>query len=143
MTFAESFSLSGNLSLSRNRLVRYGIIDNGSRVTLDGNPIAGFPDALGNVRLTYHNDVITASLLAKYVGSFYTDNFKKEENKNDAYTVFNADILYRLPRVFDTELTVRGEVRNLFNNLYLASGEGNAFFPAAERNYLIGLTLNL
>lgn len=143
LTLTESFTISGNLSLSRNRLVRYTIIDNGSRVTLDGNPIAGFPDALGNVRLTYHNDVITASLLAKYVGSFYTDNFKNEYNKNDAYTVFNAEILYRLPRVFDTELTVRGEVRNLFNNLYLASGEGNAFFPAAERNYLIGLTLNL
>ena len=143
LTFAESFTLGGNLSLSRNRLVRYSVIDHGARVTLDGNPISGFPDALGNLRLTYHNDVITASVLGKYVGSFYTDNFRNEENKNDAYTVFNVEILYRLPRVFDTELNVRGEVRNLFNNLYFASGEGNAFFPAAERNYLIGLTLNL
>jgi iron complex outermembrane receptor protein len=143
LQFAEFFTLTGNLSLSHNRLVRYSVIDNGASVTLDGNPIAGFPDALGNLRLSYRNDVISASVLAKFVGPFYTDNFKNENNKNDAYTVFNGEFLYRLPKVFGTEVRLRAEVRNILNNLYFASGEGNAFFPAAERNYLVGLTLNL
>ncbi len=141
--FAEFFTFSGNFSLSRDRHVHYSVIDNGSRVTLDGNPIAGFPDALGNLRVTYRNDAVTASVLAKYVGSFYTDNFKNEKNKNDAYTVFNGELLYRLPKVFDTELRLRAEIRNIFNNLYFASGDGSAFFPAAERNYLVGLSLGL
>jgi iron complex outermembrane receptor protein len=140
---AEFLTVTGNLSLSRDRLVHYSVIGNGSRVTLDGNPIAGFPDALGNLRLSYHNNALTASVLAKYVGSFYTDNFKNEDNKNDAYTVFNGEVLYRLPKVFDTQVQVRAEVRNILNNLYFASGDGNAFFPAAERNYLVGLTLDL
>jgi iron complex outermembrane receptor protein len=140
---AEFLTVTGNLSLSRDRHVHYSVIDNGMRVTLDGNPIAGFPDALGNLRLSYHNNALTASVLAKYVGPFYTDNFKNENNKNDAYTVFNGELLYRLPKVFDTQVQVRAEIRNIFNNLYFASGDGNAFFPAAERNYLVGLTLDL
>ena len=141
VNFLEGFALSGNLTLSRNRLVRYRVLDhNGSFVTLDGNPIAGFPDALANLRLTYRNDDLTASATMKHVGSFYTDNFKNELNRNDAYTVFNFELLYRTPRIWNTEFILRGEVRNIFNTLYFSSGEGNAFFPAAERNYLVGIT---
>ncbi len=40
-------------------------------------------------------------------------------------------------------LTLRGEVRNLFDALYNMSGEGEEFFPAAERNYIIGMSLQL
>jgi hypothetical protein len=50
--------------------------------------------------------------------------------------------MYRLPWALGVRLTVRGEARNLLNRLYFAGGEGNAFFPAAERNYLIGITTN-
>jgi outer membrane receptor protein involved in Fe transport len=109
-------------------------------MNLDDNPIAGFPNALGNLRFTCRDDLITTSIVAKYVGSFYTDNFKNEENKNDAYTVINAEILYNLPRILNSNFLVRGEVRNLFNRLYSMNGEGNAFFPAAERNYILGIT---
>lgn len=143
VTFADAFTASGNFTLSRNRLIHYSIIENTVRIHLDGNPIAGFPAVLGNLRFTYRGERVTTSLLAKHVGSFYTDNFKNEKNKNDAYTVFNAEFLYHLPEVFSTEFTLRGEVRNVFNALYFMSGEGNAFFPAAERNYLIGITANL
>jgi outer membrane receptor protein involved in Fe transport len=86
---------------------------------------------------------VHASVLMKYVGSFYTDNFKNELNKNDAYTFFNLELLYTTPQFLNSELTFRGEVRNIFNNLYFMSGEGNAFFPAAERNYLLGITARL
>ncbi len=143
MTLMEAFMVSGNITISRNRLIRYTVIENGAEVNLARNPIAGFPDVLGNVRLTYRNDAFTGSLLAKYVGSFYTDNFKNENNKNDAYTVFNAELLYTFLQHSSVELTLRGEVRNIFNNFYFASGEGDAFFPAAERNYLLGLTVGL
>jgi outer membrane receptor protein involved in Fe transport len=112
-------------------------------VALDGNPIAGFPDVLGNLRGTYRDDRFTGSLSVKYVGSFYTDNFKNARNQNDAYTVFNAELLYSTPRVLGVNLTLRGEVRNILNRLYCMNGEGDAFFPAAERNYVFGVTLNL
>ncbi|MBS4028238.1 MAG: TonB-dependent receptor [Ignavibacteriales bacterium] len=138
----EHFSAAGNLSLSRNRLIQYSTYENGVEDKLDGNPIAGFPNVLGNLRLTYRAEQLTTSLLSKYVGSFYTDNFRNEENKNDAYSVFNLETSYAF-KFNGGVLTFRGEVRNIFNRLYFMSGEGNAFFPAAERNYLLGVTANL
>jgi iron complex outermembrane receptor protein len=139
-----NISLSGNATYSRNRLVKYSVIaNNGIRVSLDNNPIAGFPDLLANIRLTYSDDSFTASMTAKHVGAFFTDNFKNALHKNDAYSVFNAETSYRLPEVFKTVLTVRGEMRNIFNLLYTMSGEGQEFFPAAERNYLVGITAQL
>ncbi len=137
-------ALSGNFTLSRNRLVRYRIVDdNGSLVSLDGNPIPGFPDMLGNLRCTYRDDRFTGSLSIKYVGSFYTDNYENAVNRNDAYTVMSAEILYHAPRVLGVDFALRGEVRNLFNTLYFMNGEGDAFFPAAERNYVFGVTIGL
>ncbi|MBI3363522.1 MAG: TonB-dependent receptor [Ignavibacteriae bacterium] len=143
-TLSSTFQLSGNVSLSRNRLIRYSLIDDsGTRVSFDDNPIAGFPDVLGNVRLTYKTESVTSSIVTKYVGEFSTDNSNNETRKNDAYTVVNTEFLYRLPRVLGSQFTLRGEIRNIFNNLYFQNGEGDAFFPAAERNYICGITANL
>ncbi|MEK6565403.1 MAG: TonB-dependent receptor, partial [Bacteroidota bacterium] len=136
----ELLSVSGNFTLSQNRLVRYKDFSSGTLLTLDGNPIAGFPDVLGNLRLSYADELLTASLSGKYVGSFYTDNFKNEANKNADYVVFHGNAAYWLPAF---GITLRGEVRNLFNRLYLMSGEGKAFFPAAERNYIFGIAVQL
>jgi iron complex outermembrane receptor protein len=138
--FLQQATLSGNLSFSRNRLVRYIIIENSQTTLLSGNPIAGFPDLLANLRLSYKIGNLTSSVTAKYVGPFYTDNFKNEENKNDPYTIFNAEFLYKVSDIFGMELLLRGEVRNIFNRLYFMSGEGNSFFPAAERNYILGIS---
>ena len=139
----NALTISGNFTLSHNRLIHYSTVNGSSIISLDGNPIAGFPDFLANVRLTYHNDVVTGSLITKYVGPFYTDNFKSEANKNNDYTVFNIELLYRLPRIINSEFILRAEIRNLFDRLYFANGIGNSFYPAAERNYLLGITANL
>ena len=137
-------SVSANATFSMNRLVRYSVIDDsGNRVTLDGNPVAGFPDVLGNLRLTYDDGIWSGSVAARYVGPFYTDNDRNVENRNDAYTVCNAEFLYRIPFASHMVIELRGEVRNVFNSLYFMNGEGNAFFPAAERNYLIGTRIAL
>ena len=152
VAFLHGFQLSGNVAVSKNELVRHavfvGVMDTSGVTTyvpqsLDGNPIAGFPDVLGNLRFSYSSGDFYGSLLAKYVGSFYTDNFKNDASMNDAYFVMNGDVQYRFPKAFGIELKLRGEVRNIFNRLYFMSGEGNAFFPAAERNYLLGLSVTL
>ncbi len=144
LSVLKNLTISGNFSLSTNTLIHYTVLgDSNQPVMLDGNPIAGFPDALGNLRLTYRDDRLTGSISFKYVGAFYTDNFKNPQNKNDTYTVANAQLLYTFPHVFGVNLGLRGEVRNIFNRLYFLSGEGDTFFPAAERNYVLGVTLNL
>ncbi|OLD74710.1 MAG: hypothetical protein AUI33_06050 [Ignavibacteria bacterium 13_1_40CM_2_61_4] len=145
---APRLTLSGNFTYSINRLVRYSVIDElgyiqqGALVSLDDNPIAGFPDVLANLRITARDRGMTASIDAKYVGAFYTDNFKNEVNRNDAYLVFNAQLLPAPVGIAGVDLTLRAEVRNIFNKLYFLGGEGDAFFPAAERNYLMGITTN-
>ena len=146
------FTLSGNMTFSHNRLIDHteyvSQTDTSGNTTevpqsLNGNPIAGFPDFLANIRITYHYSSITSSLVYKYVGPFYTDNFKNEANKNDEYSIINFEFLYKLPRMFGSDISVHAEVRNLLNTFYTMNGEGDQFFPAAERNYLMGLTLNL
>jgi len=139
---SESFDASGNLTLSSNRLIKYQDYDeNDQLVSLDGNPISGFPDILANVRVAYHTADCSVALSGRHVGSFYTDNTKDGQKKVDAYTVFDLDGSYEIRRdVSGLSLTVRGQVRNLFDKLYMASGQGIEFFPAAERNFTIALT---
>ena len=114
-----------------------------TRIRLDGNPIAGSPDFMGNARLSYSSGETNASIGVKYVGDFYTDNTKNNLLKNDAYAVVNASLSYRLSLGAGVFLTLRGEVRNLFDALYTMSGDGQEFFPAAERNYILGMSLQL
>lgn len=133
----------GNVAISRNRHIRYTVYEDGTPAVYDGNPVAGFPDLLANARLTYHDKSFSASVSAKYVGPAYTDNSRTERRRNDAWTVWNLDLLADLPEFAGVQITLRGEVNNLFNALYFMYGEGDAFFPAAERNYMIGMSVLL
>jgi iron complex outermembrane receptor protein len=138
--------LSGNASLSTNYIVDFSVVDSVSgstvyRTSLNNNPIAGFPGVTANFRITYQQGRSSASIVAKHVGAFYTDNFKSATNRNDAYTVLNFESLLTLTGFGTSEISLRGEVRNLLNTLYMQTGEGNAFFPAAERNYLVGVAV--
>jgi iron complex outermembrane receptor protein len=142
------FSINGNTTISYNRLVSYAVVDSSSngivyRHNLNGNPIAGSPDFMANLRLIYLYHEWNASIDAKYVGAFYTDNTKNELEKNDSYIVVNAVMTYRFVFGSGVYLTVRGEVHNLFDALYMMSGEGQEFFPAAERNYVFAMSLQL
>jgi iron complex outermembrane receptor protein len=148
MDLTSGFTLSGNSTVSYNRLISYSVVDGVIdgivyRHSLDGNPIAGSPDLMGNFRLSYRYSDLDASVDAKYVGDFYTDNTKNNLLKNDAYTVVNATMSYRITLESGVFLTLRCEVRNLFDALYTMSGEGEEFFPAAERNYILGMSLQL
>ena len=141
-------SVNGNATVSYNRLVSYSVVEGVSqgivsRVSLDGNPIAGSPDFMGTLRLSYRYSSVYTSLDAKYVGDFYTDNTKNNLLKNDAYAVVNAMLSYRFILGSGVILIVRAEGRNLFDRLYTMSGEGMEFFPAAERNYIFGMSLQL
>jgi iron complex outermembrane receptor protein len=135
--------LSGNLTLSENRLVRHSVLDaDGNMVSLDGNPVAGFPDFLANIRAEYGAGPATISADGKYVGPFPTDNTNNAERRNSPFWVVNAGLVLR-PGGIAGALAFRAEARNIFNRLYFQNGEGDAFFPAAERNYLIGVTAQI
>ena len=140
-----------NATWSRNRLEKYSVFDGSTRVSLDGNNIAGFPDFLANARATYRREGFVASLSLQHVGEFYSDNFQNSgSGKTDpsrtisAYTVAQASLSYRFalaPLVQSMELSI--QVNNLFNTIYVANGEGEEFYPAAERNVFASLKFDL
>jgi iron complex outermembrane recepter protein len=135
---------SANATFSVNRVVDYTFQTGDGSLSLAGNPIAGFPGMLANVRLDCVAGDFAASASARYVGAFYTDNFRNEANKNDAYAVVNVDASYTVRRVFGVpSIRVRLQVNNALNALYSASGIGREFFPAAERNVFFGVEIQL
>jgi iron complex outermembrane receptor protein len=165
----DNLELAGNTSFSKNELTSYTSylklrnISTGKKeivgVKLDGNRIAGFPDVIANARLTYRYEGFTGSLLLQYVGDQFTDNFgdmktavvnnktyelRTYDNKVDAYTVVNLTASYRVAEVFGLNgVELKLQVNNLFNKLYAMYGNGTEFFPAAERNAFVGLSINL
>lgn len=135
--------LSGNATLSRNRLIRHSVLDDaGNRVVLDGNPVAGFPDFLANLRAAVALGASDFFLDLRHVGAFYTDNTKDAVRRNSPFWTADATLLLRPGGGFSWA-TLRFEARNLFDRLYFQHGEGDAFFPAAERQFLLGLRADL
>ena len=166
---SKNIELVLNGSLSKNYIskgVSYTsytdpVTGNSSVLTLDlaNNTISGFPKATFNGILKINYENLFVQLSAKYVGEFFTDNYGTRltelnnlypgltdysDNRVDAYFVANLFASYDLSfESFAKQLRFYFQVSNLFNNLYAANGIGKEFFPAAERNLLIGLQLGL
>ncbi len=147
-------------TLSRNRIVEYTYYtDAGTALSLNGNPVAGFPERLLSGFLRYQRGNIQAQLLLRHVGKFYSDNFGDKlaeyaaqdptvadyrDNVVDPYTVVDADLRWSIPNVLGLRNAVlRLQVNNLFNALYAAGAEGRHFFPGAERFIFVGVDLEL
>ncbi len=134
------FSVNGNVSYSNNRLILYSVYNwSGDEAVLDGNPIAGFPDWLANLRFNYIWNDLYASLSGRYSGKMYTDNFANEAHTVDPFFLLNFDARWKPDIARLRGLSVQLKLNNLLNTKYLAYGEGESFFPAATRNGFIGI----
>ncbi len=126
-----------------------------AEIDLSKNKISGFPEILVNGSVKFQFENLLTMLTARYSGEFYSDNFDEnlnellqiypgftdyQDNKVDAY--FTADLfasyVFKLNSNLKT-IKIFGEVNNLFDELYAAYAIGGEFFPAAERNFLIGI----
>ncbi|MBZ0200234.1 MAG: TonB-dependent receptor, partial [Ignavibacteriaceae bacterium] len=128
-------------------------------IDLSGNKISGFPEILSNFGISYSKSGLIAKLNGKYVGAFYSDNYDGKlenylaanpgfvsytDNKNDAYFTADFFVSYEtniLKALGNTKIFF--QVNNIFDNLYSAYAIGGEFFPAAERNFLAGLQVEL
>jgi iron complex outermembrane receptor protein len=126
---------------------------------LTDNEIGGFPSTTFNAILRFRYEDLSLQFFAKYVGEFYTDNYadnlekylneypgiiEYDDNLLESYFVANviANYEFELMPVFK-KVKLFVQVNNIFDNLYASYGIGKEFFPAAERNYLVGLTVGL
>lgn len=153
--------LYANGTFSQNKIITYNYaLNDGTTIALDGNRIAGFPDAMSAFTLNYKISEFNLLLSANYVGSFMTDNFGDllttdsriktnlgggyyADNKVDSYYFMNANLSYNFTDFMGTQgIRVHLQINNLTNNLYAAAGEGGQFFGGAERNFFIGAELS-
>ncbi len=140
----SQLTLTGNATWSSNRFIKHTQYGKKGAQVLDGNRIAGFPDLLGNLRLTFRSGGLSVSLAARHVGSFYTSNLQNPEQKVPACTLADLNATYRWrPTSSSPALSWQLLVQNLFDTLYVAGGEGDAFFPGATRNVFLGMTVEL
>lgn len=162
---AGRLKITANATLSKNEIVDYEFKTyGGESVSLEGNSIAGFPGAMGNIMAEYSIGGFYANVNGRFVGDFRTDNFgdlltTDERVKNhlmldlsgyyadntlDAYSVFNAAFSYTFKDIISFKsIKLLVQVYNMLNNIYAAGAEGKGFFPAAERNFFFGVEFGI
>jgi iron complex outermembrane receptor protein len=139
----NDFNLLLNASLSQN-YIKEGFayldyynsllnINETLKLNLNGNTIAGFPEANINAILQYNYQGITFQLVNKYVAGILTDNYgtnilnaypgivEYSDNKVDPYFVSNLFASYSFEiSPFMKEVKVYFQINNLFDKLYAA-----------------------
>jgi len=170
LKLTNALSINGNATYSRNSIVKgmtyvgyynsFTSIHEKAAIDLGGHRIGGFPEFLSNISLSFTQDDLTLSVTGSFVGDFYSDNYDNKyslylnaypglisaqgysDNKNDAYFLANAMGSYEFGNLgMGTKIKVFAQVNNIFDKLYSANAVGKEFFPAAERNFLVGANL--
>ena len=167
--FLDHFNLALNGSYSNNYISEgstylnyYNAVTSSDeilKIDLKNNDVGGFPNLTFNGILKFHYSDFAIQLMAKYVGEYYSDNYSDKlntiltkypglidysDNLVESYFVTNIMVSneFELDPVFK-KVRFFVQVNNIFDNLYAAHAVGKEFFPAAERNYLLGITVGL
>lgn len=158
VSLLEGLTLEGNASISDNYFDKFTeyVPDYANWDTIlpidtvprDGNVIAGFPNRLANLRLTYDHTFASVSAHVQHAGELFIDNSEEAEKRIAPRTVLNlrgalklqeaigwagVDLFLQINNVFDTEYETGGYVDE----------EGPLFIPAAKRNFFAGLRARL
>lgn len=160
LNLVKGVQLTGNAAISKNTIKEgQQYLGTDDYLDLSGNRISGFPDFLANFGISYHDYGVLLQFTGRYVGALYSDNFDNKitqylnlypgfisynDNKNEAY--FTADFTGSCEFNIFSALNsskVFIQVNNVFDNLYSANAIGPEFFPAAERNFLVGIQVGL
>jgi iron complex outermembrane receptor protein len=141
---APGLDASGNVTFSRNRLVRFTeFLADGSPAVRDGNPIAGFPDASANLMLTWTRGPATLTGMLSHVGEQYIDNGGDSGVAPlPAYTIVDITASYTWKA-----LRLSADVNNALDHRVLSWGNvgavGPQYFPLATRHVLFSARYTL
>jgi iron complex outermembrane receptor protein len=148
-TPASFISLDGNFAYSKNYFRKFTarqITDWDlylvGRKKLDGNPIAGFPDMIGNLRLVLYWQSVSTSLLFRQIGRQYLDNSGAADRTIDPFRRVDLILNYQIKKLFYfPEIRLLFKINNLLDETYETAGyydswsETAFYYPAAPRNY--------
>ncbi|HRK03572.1 MAG TPA: TonB-dependent receptor [Chlorobiota bacterium] len=150
-------TLWANATISRNRIVDYTLVLDDRTVNLNGNRIAGFPEFLANVGFRSAVGPVRLDITTKFLGEFYSDNTDDrhrlsleeraslaaslgyDENRVDQAVIVNmvgsVDVV--------SDLRLRLQVFNVLDRPWISGATGKEFFPAARRNWFLGVEYTL
>ncbi|MFC1475787.1 TonB-dependent receptor, partial [Candidatus Zixiibacteriota bacterium] len=119
-------------------------------VSRDGNPIAGFPDLLTNLRASYSYSSVMVSAHLFHAGRIYLDNSNNEELSVDSHTIVNLALRFT-PRITAPwpGLTFDVRVNNALDTEHETGGyvepdDGlGRWIVGAERNFYVSLTMGM
>ena len=140
----------GNLSYNDNYFQKFIMKDWAGDIDFSGNTIAGFPEVLGNAKISYKTSSLILSVQIQHVGKQYTDNTEDENRTVNAFNTANAYIIYRLKNIGIEHVELSARVNNIFDKKYETAGYydpwggsdwsgANYYFPAAQRNFMFGV----
>lgn len=159
---ASWMQLSGNLTLSRNRIRNFteyiDDYDAGGQksATYPETDISFSPSVTGSATILWKPlKNVQVYQISKYVGKQYLDNTSNESRMLDPYFVQDLQVVYSLqPKNFkNIELTAM--INNLFDTKYEPNGytfsyyynnqlqTENYYFPMAGINWMVGLNVKL
>ena len=163
LKLSEDFLINSNLTLSSNNNKQILSNFDGEIFNFGKTNISFSPDIIASNSIVFSpNDKLMISFLSKYVGKQYMGNTDAVNSILDSYFVNNINFSYTINsnHIFD-EIIISGLVNNILNKEYVSNGyyytyedtwsnpgqvktlDGAGYYPQAERNFLIGLTLKL
>ena len=163
LKLSEDFLINSNLTLSSNKNKQILSNFDGEIFNFGKTNISFSPEIIVSNSIVFSpNDNLMINFLSKYVGKQYMGNTDAVNSILDSYFINNINFSYTLNsnRIFD-EIIISGLVNNILNKEYVSNGyyytyedtwsnpgqvktlDGAGYYPQAERNFLIGLTLKL
>ncbi len=155
--FSPQWHWSGNLTLSRNRILNMDYKVSGQQVkTFEATPIAFSPPVIGSSEWQYSPfENFKIKLQTQYVGKQYLDNTGDPDKMISDYLINDLSLNYTLKNwAFFREMTARFNINNILNVHYASKGYTYDYFnknqeivtqtnyyPQAGRHYMGGLTL--
>ena len=153
---------SANLSLSRNKMKDFNEYiddyDNGGQLVnrYEETDISFSPNIVGAASLICKLlNRVELSLISKYVGRQYLDNTGNKTRSLDPYYTQDVRAIYSFNKNWLKNLSIIGQVNNVFNNLYEPNGytysyfagntltTENYYFPMAGINCTLGVNIRL
>jgi len=149
-----------NIAVSENKILDFteylDDYDNGGQKikNYDKTDISYSPSIIGASTISYSPfQKLQLALLSKYVSSQYLDNTSNKNRMLDAYVVNDFRFTYTIVNKLFKEITVIGQLNNLFDIKYEPSGytfsyiyggepvTENYYYPMAGRNFVVGVSL--
>lgn len=159
-------NIQANTTISKNKIKTF--VSYLDEYDADYNFIKQTPATYKNTDISFSPAVIAAgsinllpvknlevSLLSKYVGKQYLDNTQSNQRKVNDYFTEDARVIWTVRHFLFTEWNFTGQVNNVFNRKYEASGSTYpglydgvlynyvSYAPMAGTNYVFGVNIKL